>query len=69
MRFTSIIAAGAFAVFASAQSTTGSDAATATVSLTPAQSSQAACLGACEAGDVDCQAKCIAVSFVVRALV
>lgn len=53
MRFTSFFVAGAFATMAAAQS--------ATLSLTPAQKSQADCLDACEAGDVKCQSYCITV--------
>lgn len=66
MRFATFIVVGACALFANAQSTDSATSTTATaastVSLTPAQSSAAACLNACDAGDVDCQAKCIAVS-------
>jgi hypothetical protein len=54
MRFTSILAAGAFATMAAAQSKT--------VSLDPAQQSQADCLADCEPGDVKCQSYCITVS-------
>ncbi|GKU10477.1 unnamed protein product [Fusarium langsethiae] len=53
MRFTSILAAGAFATMAAAQSKT--------VSMDPAQQSQMDCLDACEAGDVKCQSYCITV--------
>jgi len=53
MRFTSILAASAFATMAAAQSKT--------VSLDPAQQSQADCLADCEAGDVKCQSYCITV--------
>ncbi|CAF3552305.1 unnamed protein product [Fusarium graminearum] len=53
MRFTSILAAGAFATVASAQSKT--------VSMDPAQASQMDCLKDCEAGDVKCQSYCITV--------
>ncbi|CEI64150.1 hypothetical protein FVEN_g8996 [Fusarium venenatum] len=53
MRFTSILAAGAFATMAAAQSKT--------VSLDPAQQSQADCLSDCEPGDVKCQSYCITV--------
>lgn len=67
MRFTSILVTGAFALFASAQTTesattTAASTASTTASLTAAQSSAAACLNACDAGDVSCTAKCIAVS-------
>lgn len=68
MRFTSFIVAGTLALVASAQTTdstatsTVASTASTTVSLTAAQSSEAACLQACKAGDVDCQAKCISVS-------
>lgn len=75
MRFTSFIVAGALALVASAQTTsdsTASSTATSTastvVSVDPAQSSEAACLKACKAGDVDCQSKCIAVSHIVYTL-
>jgi cobalamin biosynthesis Mg chelatase CobN len=65
MRFTSIITAGIFAVAATAQSaasTTTKETPSAVVSLTPEQSSQAACLEACgPGGDVACTSKCIAV--------
>ncbi|KAL1872108.1 hypothetical protein Daus18300_004477 [Diaporthe australafricana] len=62
MRFTSIIVAGAVAVFASAQDTTGTSSAAATAASTDAaQASSLACLDACDAGDVTCQAKCISV--------
>jgi len=50
MRFTSAIVAGSLAVAASAQSTT--------VSLTPAQSSQVACISECDADDLACIARC-----------
>lgn len=53
MRFTSVFVAGAFAVMASAQSTTAS--------VSPAQQSQLDCLEACDAGDVKCQSYCITV--------
>ncbi|KAF4469750.1 hypothetical protein FALBO_3336 [Fusarium albosuccineum] len=53
MRFTSVLVAGAFAAFASAQSKTAS--------LSAAQQSQADCLEACDAGDVKCQSYCITV--------
>lgn len=68
MRFTSTIVAGAFAVLASAQSTasaTTTATATTTYSMTSAQASMQACLDACDAGDVDCESKCIAVSCLV----
>ncbi|KAJ0107936.1 hypothetical protein J7T55_007148 [Diaporthe amygdali] len=62
MRFTSIIVAGAFALFASAQDTTATSSVTATAATTDAaQASELACLNACDAGDVNCQAKCISV--------
>ena len=51
MRFTSIITAGIFAVAATAQSaasTTAKETPSATVGLTPEQSSQAACLESCK---------------------
>lgn len=66
MRFATFFVAGALAVFASAQTddatTTATTTASVVASLTPAQSSAAACLNACDAGDVNCTAKCIAVS-------
>lgn len=63
MRFTSIIVAGAFAMFASAQDTTGTSSVAPTAATTDAaQASTIACLDACEAGDVTCESKCIAVS-------
>ena len=63
MRFTSIIVAGAVAVFASAQDTTGTSSVAPTAATTDAaQASTIACLDACEDGDVTCEAKCIAVS-------
>lgn len=58
MRFTSIIVSGLVAV-ATAQTTTSPP--PTSVGLTPAQESQAACLGSCKAGDVNCQAHCITV--------
>lgn len=61
MRFATFLV-GAFAIVVSAQSTTTETTGATSASLTPAQSSQAACLEACAAGDVDCQARCIAVS-------
>src|SRR4051812_10659860 len=65
MRVTTLVFSGIIAL-ASAQSsspptttpTTTSTPST-TWGLTPAQSSQASCLGACKKGDVDCQAKCV----------
>jgi hypothetical protein len=62
MRFTSIIAAGAFALLANAQSTTVVTTPSTTVSQPdPTQAAMLACLNKCSAGDVDCRAKCIAV--------
>lgn len=61
MRFTSIIVAGALALFASAQDTTSSSTATA-ATTDAAQASSIACLNACKDGDVACESKCIAVS-------
>lgn len=66
MRFTSVFVAGTFAILAAAQSsevtTVPDSVASPTVSLTPAQSSQYACVAACDEGDVNCQAKCVPVS-------
>lgn len=63
MRFTSIIVAGAVAMFASAQDTTSTSSVAATAATTDAaQASTIACLDACKDGDVTCEAKCIAVS-------
>ncbi|KAK7744970.1 hypothetical protein SLS53_003203 [Cytospora paraplurivora] len=65
MRFTHFLVAGALAVLASAQSTdVASSTATSVASATTsdaAVSSEVACLNACGTGDVNCQAKCIAV--------
>ncbi|KAK3310049.1 uncharacterized protein B0T15DRAFT_22299 [Chaetomium strumarium] len=67
MRFTSIVAAGAFALFANAQSTTSVSSAASTT-IDAAQASQSAlqaemikCIEACTPGDVACTSKCIAV--------
>ncbi|UNI14843.1 hypothetical protein JDV02_001432 [Purpureocillium takamizusanense] len=61
MRFATVILSGALALVASAQSDTTATAATPTQSISPAQSSAAACLAACKPGDVDCQSHCITV--------
>ncbi|KAI0508604.1 hypothetical protein F5B22DRAFT_649900 [Xylaria bambusicola] len=67
MRFTAFIAAGLFAVAASAQSSTsaGTAVASSTASVDPAQSSLAAqiqaCLDDCDESDTRCRANCIAV--------
>ncbi|KAK4465500.1 hypothetical protein QBC42DRAFT_13544 [Cladorrhinum samala] len=66
MRVTSILMAGAFALFANAQSqSTTSAAPTSTDPATAAQTSQQAeinrCINACTPGDVSCTSKCIAV--------
>ncbi|ROW11021.1 hypothetical protein VMCG_01210 [Cytospora schulzeri] len=65
MRFTSFLVAGAFALLANAQTSapaSSSVSSVASVTTTDAaQSSEAACLKACDVGDVNCQAKCIAV--------
>ncbi|KAG6362020.1 hypothetical protein INS49_010249 [Diaporthe citri] len=62
MRFTSIIVAGALAMFASAQDTTGTSSVAPTAATTDAaQASTIACLDACKDGDVACESKCIAV--------
>lgn len=64
MRVTSFLMAGAFALFANAQSTTVAPATT-TDPAAAAQSSQQAeitrCIDACTPGDVSCTSKCIAV--------
>ncbi|KAL2259182.1 hypothetical protein VTK26DRAFT_7236 [Humicola hyalothermophila] len=65
MRVTSILLAGAFALFANAQNTAGNAAPTATDAATAAQNSEQAemirCIEACRAGDVVCTSKCVAV--------
>ncbi|KAI1436580.1 hypothetical protein GGR50DRAFT_692986 [Xylaria sp. CBS 124048] len=68
MRFTSFVVAGLFAIVANAQSSaqeTGSAVASTTVSVDPAQSSEASkveqCLAACDPSDTKCRANCIAV--------
>ncbi|KAK4128757.1 hypothetical protein N657DRAFT_629801 [Parathielavia appendiculata] len=66
MRVTSIILAAGFALFANAQSSTeGNAPSTTTDAASAAQSSLQAemikCLDACQAGDVSCTSKCIAV--------
>lgn len=66
MRFTTIVLSGAFAAIAVAQSSAGSSNPSPVASLTPAQSSTAACLEECEAGDVDCQADCVHVPSVTE---
>ncbi|KAL7821720.1 hypothetical protein V8C44DRAFT_315531 [Trichoderma aethiopicum] len=61
MRF-SIVLSGLFAALAAAQtSSSAAQAPSGTQSLSPAQASQVACIKACKAGDVNCQAHCIAV--------
>ncbi|KAL6832741.1 hypothetical protein V8C40DRAFT_144140 [Trichoderma camerunense] len=63
MRFT-VVLSGLFAVLAAAASESGSPTSAApasSVSLDPAQQSQYNCIHACKAGDVNCQAHCIAV--------
>jgi hypothetical protein len=57
MRFTSAIAAGALAVAASAQKTTGSDP-TQTFAIDPVQSSILACVDTCDPTDIGCLAAC-----------
>ncbi|KAK4168503.1 hypothetical protein QBC43DRAFT_308948 [Cladorrhinum sp. PSN259] len=64
MRVTSILMAGAFALFANAQSTsvappTTTD--TATAGQTSQQAEITRCINACTPGDVSCTSKCIAV--------
>lgn len=66
MRF-SVVLSGFFAVLAAAEGTATSKAPTA-VGLTPAQQSEQACMKACAAGDVDCQAHCVAVCCTLFAL-
>ncbi|GJN68422.1 hypothetical protein PCL_07686 [Purpureocillium lilacinum] len=62
MRFATVILSGALALVASAQSdTSATQPATPTRTLSPAESSAAACLSACKPGDVDCQSHCITV--------
>ncbi|KAL2023175.1 hypothetical protein VTK56DRAFT_3298 [Thermocarpiscus australiensis] len=65
MRLSPIFLAGAFALFANAQSSSGAAAATTTDAATAAQNSQQAqmikCIEACTPGDVSCTSKCIAV--------
>lgn len=58
MRF-SVLLSGLFAAVAVAESTASAPATS--VSLSPAQASQAACFKACPEGDVNCQAHCVAV--------
>jgi hypothetical protein len=62
MRFTFVLS-GLFAVLAAAESSGSATVAApaSSVSLDPAQQSQYACIKACAAGDVNCQAHCIAV--------
>ncbi|KAH6660554.1 hypothetical protein BKA67DRAFT_530649 [Truncatella angustata] len=74
MRFTSFIVTGVLALAASAQTTTdstttteasttvastGTSTASSVQATDSAQAAVLACLGKCEAGDVDCQAQCI----------
>jgi cobalamin biosynthesis Mg chelatase CobN len=67
MRFTSIVLTGAFALLASAQSTTSATSAASTTidaaqaSASAAQAEILKCLDACKPGDVSCTSKCIAV--------
>ncbi|EAQ93249.1 hypothetical protein CHGG_01484 [Chaetomium globosum CBS 148.51] len=66
MRVTSIFLAAGLALFANAQTTTGGDSASktvdaATAAQTSAQAEMLRCLNACDADDVNCRAKCIAV--------
>ena len=64
MRFTSILLAGAFAVFANAQATGTTTAVSQTSNAAPAQTTSAVtkCIAACKNGDVACTAACIGVS-------
>lgn len=59
MRFTAVLFAGAFAVFASAQSTTVTSSPSTTTD--PVAASIVACINKCDEGDVDCTAHCVAV--------
>lgn len=59
MRFTAVLFAGAFAAFASAQSTTVSSSPSTTTD--PVAASIVACINKCDEGDVDCTAHCVAV--------
>ncbi|EHK24761.1 uncharacterized protein TRIVIDRAFT_110725 [Trichoderma virens Gv29-8] len=62
MRFTVVLSGLFAALAAAAESGSATSAAPASsVSLDPAQQSQYACIHACDAGDVNCQAHCIAV--------
>lgn len=68
MRFTTILV-GAFAVLAAAQSTsttatTATTTAAGNAAASSAQSQMIQCINACQAGDVACTSKCIAVSSV-----
>lgn len=59
MRFTTIAVSGAFAALAVAQSSAASENPSPVASLTPAQSSTAACLEDCADDDLNCQAHCV----------
>ncbi|GAB1310455.1 hypothetical protein MFIFM68171_00665 [Madurella fahalii] len=65
MRVTSILLTGVFALVANAQSTTNPSPPTTTdpaaAEQSSAQAAMIACIEACEAGDVDCTSRCIAV--------
>lgn len=66
MRVTSILLAGVLAFVANAQDATTTDAAPTTTdpalaAQNSAQAAMIACIEACQAGDVDCTSKCIAV--------
>jgi len=65
MRFTTALVAGLFAVAYAAETTTADSTTVETPSITasisPEQSSMIACLDACTAGDVACEAKCVPV--------
>lgn len=62
MRATSILLASAFAVFATAQTTTATtDSAPPATTTDPVQAAMIRCIEACEPGDVSCTSKCIAV--------
>ena len=64
MRFSAALFVGVFAAFATAQSSDTTAATTVSTANMATSSAQAAinkCLDACDAGDVNCRAKCIAV--------
>ncbi|KAI0165545.1 hypothetical protein GGR57DRAFT_447851 [Xylariaceae sp. FL1272] len=65
MRFTAFVAAGLVVIAANAESSTSTDVASTTTSVSPAQSSAASeiteCLEKCDESDTACRAHCIAV--------